>query len=589
MSYTPRQDSIKNFLLNTVPKCYLPAIQRELVWDTERIENLFDSILRGYPFGTLLLWKVKEDALRSYSFYKLIDDFDAAHPHNKKARMDGLTECVGILDGQQRTTALLIGFKGSHKDKLPYKRRNNPDAWVARRLYINLLHAPESEEERRFDFRFLDDLSAAERGERQFWYRAGEILNFKSKDEVRQWRRSTEHKDNAIFENNLDAFWTAVSGTTGINYFEEDNQDLNEVLTIFVRLNMGGVSLSYSDLLLSLATATWQAHDAREEVYRLAEKLNHDCGKPYAFDKNFVLKTLLVLNGGDVRFRTENIRRDRNLESTWDRVTQALPRAVRLAAQFGLTREAITANNALIPVAYYLDKARRPENFMTSKIWLEDRDRIRRWLLIVLIGRVFGRQSDQILTSLRKVLDNESLETGFPDQKLLLSLRQSQALAVSREAVESLVDEATYGSTLAYQLLALLRSGTLEAVSTYHVDHLHPHAQFTDENMCAAGWTLDQKRAAEDQCNRLPNLQLLEGGANQSKLHTSLSEWVRSAEKMDDSAKTRASLPLRVDLGFASFHLFYDNRRSLLINRLCDALGIPGGGESHTERNSATP
>ena len=33
----------------------LPAIQRELVWDSEQICRLFDSIMQGYPFGTLPL------------------------------------------------------------------------------------------------------------------------------------------------------------------------------------------------------------------------------------------------------------------------------------------------------------------------------------------------------------------------------------------------------------------------------------------------------------------------------------------------------------------------------------------------------
>jgi uncharacterized protein with ParB-like and HNH nuclease domain len=33
----------------------LPAIQRDFVWDEERVERLFDSVLRGYPNGIALL------------------------------------------------------------------------------------------------------------------------------------------------------------------------------------------------------------------------------------------------------------------------------------------------------------------------------------------------------------------------------------------------------------------------------------------------------------------------------------------------------------------------------------------------------
>ena len=34
-------------------KYVLPSIQREFVWGTPQIERLFDSIMQGYPIGTL--------------------------------------------------------------------------------------------------------------------------------------------------------------------------------------------------------------------------------------------------------------------------------------------------------------------------------------------------------------------------------------------------------------------------------------------------------------------------------------------------------------------------------------------------------
>ena len=35
-----------------------PAIQREFVWKTDQIRALFDSLMRGYPIGAFLFWKV---------------------------------------------------------------------------------------------------------------------------------------------------------------------------------------------------------------------------------------------------------------------------------------------------------------------------------------------------------------------------------------------------------------------------------------------------------------------------------------------------------------------------------------------------
>lgn len=43
----------------------LPMFQREFVWDKEQSAKLIDSILKGYPIGTFIFWRTK-DELRSY-------------------------------------------------------------------------------------------------------------------------------------------------------------------------------------------------------------------------------------------------------------------------------------------------------------------------------------------------------------------------------------------------------------------------------------------------------------------------------------------------------------------------------------------
>src|SRR4051812_15706454 len=91
----------------------LPGIQREFVWKPEQIIRLFDSLLRGYPIGSFLFWRVQPEASREYQFYEFIRDFherDASH--NPKATLSGPGEITAILDGQQRLTSLYIGLLG---------------------------------------------------------------------------------------------------------------------------------------------------------------------------------------------------------------------------------------------------------------------------------------------------------------------------------------------------------------------------------------------------------------------------------------------------------------------------------------------
>jgi uncharacterized protein with ParB-like and HNH nuclease domain len=59
----------------------LPAIQREFVWGVEKTEALFDSLMRGYPVGSFLFWKVAPDSSQRYKFYEFMQEF---HALNKK-------------------------------------------------------------------------------------------------------------------------------------------------------------------------------------------------------------------------------------------------------------------------------------------------------------------------------------------------------------------------------------------------------------------------------------------------------------------------------------------------------------------------
>ncbi len=70
MDYESR--SIKDIISELNRTIYLPAIQREFVWDTEDIEKLFDSIMGDYPISSFLFWEVKEENKHDWVFYEFI-------------------------------------------------------------------------------------------------------------------------------------------------------------------------------------------------------------------------------------------------------------------------------------------------------------------------------------------------------------------------------------------------------------------------------------------------------------------------------------------------------------------------------------
>src|SRR5687767_2015994 len=99
-------------------KYLLPAIQREFVWDTEQIEQLFDSLLREYPISTFLFWEITKNRISNFQLYEFIKDYhQTKNKHNQKAELSKDEGVTAVLDGQQRLTSLYIGLRGSYAEK----------------------------------------------------------------------------------------------------------------------------------------------------------------------------------------------------------------------------------------------------------------------------------------------------------------------------------------------------------------------------------------------------------------------------------------------------------------------------------------
>lgn len=84
----------------------LPSIQRGFVWRPVKIVTLWDSLLRGMPFGSLLLNDMKPDEM-----VRGVDE--KAAKELERVRKD--EKVLGLLDGQQRTLAMKIGWPGEHQ------------------------------------------------------------------------------------------------------------------------------------------------------------------------------------------------------------------------------------------------------------------------------------------------------------------------------------------------------------------------------------------------------------------------------------------------------------------------------------------
>lgn len=97
----------------------LPALQRKFVWKDEQICNLFDSIMKGYPIGTLIFWQVQLEQAQQYSFFRFEPNYDEqllttpAVPQPIVINHGNGNPLFVVLDGQQRITSIYIGLQGS--------------------------------------------------------------------------------------------------------------------------------------------------------------------------------------------------------------------------------------------------------------------------------------------------------------------------------------------------------------------------------------------------------------------------------------------------------------------------------------------
>jgi uncharacterized protein with ParB-like and HNH nuclease domain len=559
-------------------KYLLPAIQRELVWDTEQIENLFDSLMRDYPINSFLFWKVSKENVCKYEFYEFLRNYhEKNNYHNQKANVTGEEEITSVLDGQQRLTALYIALKGSYAYKLPRKRWDNPQAFPKRKLYLNLL-MNSSEMEREFDFVFLTEKEARNCDENSHWFPVEKILTMKEPYEVNQYLIDEDiftdfEKEKASFANKtLSKLQFVIHSKPTISYYLEESSELDKVLNIFIRINSGGTPLSYSDLLLSIATAQWEG-DAREEITNFVDELNN-MGDGFNFNKDFVLKSCLVLcDFTDIAFKVDNFNKDNMLkiEKEWEKITSSLRTAVGLVSSFGYNRDTLTSNNALIPIAYYMHNNDIEDSFIRSSKNGNEKSSIRRWLVLSLIKRVFSGQPDNVLRPLRKIIN----ENGgyFPLEKIIDHFKGSnKTLIFSEEDIENLMWY-KYGKSFTFSVLSLLYPH-FDYRNQFHIDHIFPKSLFTAARLRKKGVSEEDINDYKECLHYLGNLQLLEATPNIEKLNKEFDVWLKETfeteEEMDDYKKKH--LIPDVDLSFTNFLEFLDEREELIKKQFRKAL-----------------
>lgn len=509
----------------------IPAIQREFVWSQGQIGNLFDSLLRKYPIGTFLFWQVPAADTRGYAFYDVMRDYhELKNRHSQVITIPDSRDVTAILDGQQRLTSLNIGLVGSYTVKRPGARTTASDAYPVKRLHLDLCYEPNPDDELgvQYMFRFLtaSEVSADNATGGHHWVPARLGLDTTDGKDIFKYVQKAGLADHPRAYEALYTLWESLTQQPSISYFELEHQNLDQVLDIFIRVNSGGTVLSKSDLLLSVATAQFRQRDAREAIHGLVDDLN-SIGQGFSFSKDIVLKAgLLLTDRPDVRFTAVSFTAESmaKLDDAWDGIDRALRVSVRLLAAFGLSAKNMTANSVLLPVADFIHQRGLGDEFVTAIAHRSDREQVRTWVIRSLVkGGIWGSSLDQTLIRVRRVLRTHGAG-GFPRAEIEREMAAvGKSLDLGPDELEDLVDS-TYQQKRSFLLLSLLYPG-VDTRNEFHVDHVFPRARFTDAKLRAAKIDGDVFDTMQDACNRLANLQLLEGAVNTSKQQALPWDW----------------------------------------------------------------
>ena len=408
---------------------WLPNIQRPFVWREDQICRLFDSILREYPISTLLVWKTTsrirrrkfidnwKDTLRLSDFYVPED--------TKKKNL--------VLDGQQRLQSLFIGLRGSFE---------------GRELCLNILSGEiAAPDDVKYRFRFLDSAAIVFP-----WIKFKDLVftNKKKREILTELRMDAKqtltNADNDKLDEHLDLVDRTFKMDEAITYQELDSIDNptlyseDDVVEVFIRANSGGTRLGKSDLLFSLLTASWE--DADEQMEDLLESLNKH---GFSFDRDFVLKTCLVLLGQGARYEVQKFRKPgirENIEAEWDRVKNAIQDVLDYVRgkTFIRCNKALPTYLVLIPLVYV--------RFHFPEAWRSARG-LDSYLLRCSLAGAFGGVPDNLLDGLVKKI--AELEAFDLDEMFGVIRSQGRSLELTEDRLWNL----GYGSDTIHLLFNL--------------------------------------------------------------------------------------------------------------------------------------
>lgn len=346
-------------------------------------------------------------------------------------------------------------------------------------------------------------------------------------------------------------------------------------LTFFVRANNGGTKLSKSDLLLSMVTSKWKEVNARQDIYDFVDRINNNLTSKNDFDKDFILKTCLVVSDLPVTYKVSSFTNENldRIHRQWNEIKVAIENGVDLVNSFGINRDTLTSDNALIPIICYLFHTQGKRLRGTTPFDVTNASLIRKWLIMALLNPIFGSLGDNVQRIARGVLQEQRSHTDtFPAEAINSALaRSGKSPEFDIYAIERFL-EITYGAKSSFLALSLLYDDNSWGTLHFHQDHIFPKSLFTTEHLAEVGLSVEEQARYKILINRIGNLELLLDAENLEKSNKDFGQWITTR---DASFRKRHLIPEDDNLlHLEYFEEFVKAREELIKERVQRLLSI---------------
>lgn len=298
MSKQPKPDSKKyTDLIYEIEKGHIkiPKFQRDFVWSIDKTAKLLDSILKGYPIGTFILWETNE----RLNDIKNIGNLELpAVPDDIKIQY--------VLDGQQRITSLYAAFLGAKIQKEGEKKITDYGA-----IYVNLDG----------DIDDNDDQIVVSELPSETSISLTEVLN--SHDNL---VKLSEKFSGEYFKRIL--HYSQTFRTYDFSTIVLRKEDIDSAIEVFTRINTGGQTLTLFEIMSAKTYDEEQKFDMQDRFQKLVTELTN-C-KYDTISSSVILSVLgLILSKNKECKRKIILQLDKQkIIDSWDDVISALKHSI---------------------------------------------------------------------------------------------------------------------------------------------------------------------------------------------------------------------------------------------------------------------